>query len=212
MWYFNNEIIKSPRTIEIGGITYPKQVFKDKEFLSANGIKPYREEPVDSRYYWQGAKAITETDTEVVCSYEKIDRLIEDRLEVNEDGSPMLDEDGNQVVTKGLKDRLKQKNSQEFKTKIARPRVATGLGFDVDGSYQDLQNFQVGKEFGILEIKDADGNIHSISLEDYDTIITAIKAKGLELYKAKWVAEAEIDALTTMEEIIAWENPVIEEV
>lgn len=212
MWYYQNEIIKSPRAITLGNVTYPKNIFKDKEFLKANGIKPYYEEPIDSRYYWQGAKTITETDTEVVASYEAIPRLIDDRLEVNEDGSPMLDEEGNQVVTKGLKDRLKQKNSQEFKNKMQRPRVATGLGFDVDGSYQDLQNFIVGKEFGVLDVKDADGNVHTIAIEDYDTIVNAIKAKGLELYKAKWVAEAEIDALTTMEEIIAWENPVVEEV
>jgi len=34
-------------------------------------------------------------------------KLLEDRNETNEDGSPMLDADGNQVVTKGLKSQKK---------------------------------------------------------------------------------------------------------
>ena len=54
MWIdSNNTIIKTPRSITIGDVTYPRQVFNDSALLETLGITPY-EMPVqlNQRYYW----------------------------------------------------------------------------------------------------------------------------------------------------------------
>jgi len=54
MWIdSNNTIIKTPRSITIGDVTYPRQVFNDSALLATLGITPY-EMPVqlNQRYYW----------------------------------------------------------------------------------------------------------------------------------------------------------------
>lgn len=73
----NNSIIKSPKEIEVGGIKYPKQIWQDKAFLASIGIKPYREVKNDSRYYFDGAKTVTDNGDEVVATYEPIARDVE---------------------------------------------------------------------------------------------------------------------------------------
>ena len=119
----------------------------------------------------------TETEDEVVATYEKIERLIDDRLETNEDGSPMLDEDGNQVVTKGLKTLRKEVAASQRAAKHA--------------------------ELDQYWLKLAKGRITEIPAEIQEES-DAVYAEG-EKY------EAEIDAIVTMEELIAYENPVLEE-
>ena len=49
----NNIIIKTPRSITVDLITYPRQVFNDAALLATLGITPY-EMPVqlNQRYYW----------------------------------------------------------------------------------------------------------------------------------------------------------------
>ena len=205
MWIYNGQVIKSPKEIKVGTTVYPRQVFKDKELLKSLGIKLYREVGVDSKYYWQGQKTLTETEGEVIATYEAIPKLLDDRLEVNEDGTPMVDEEGNQVITKGLKSALKEKVSTKYKAMMVRPEVDTGLGFKVDGGYQDLQNFQIGKELGVLVVKDVDGVMHDITIDQYDDILTAIKTTGLELFNQKWQKEAEVDAISSIEELIEFE-------
>ena len=49
MWYFNGEIIKTPKAMTIGDNRYPKEIFKDSSTLSSLGIKPYRSVVPDSR-------------------------------------------------------------------------------------------------------------------------------------------------------------------
>jgi hypothetical protein len=195
---------------EIKDILYPRQIWEDRELLKSFNIYPYREVGVDSRYYWQGQGNIVDGETETVCTYEAIPKLLDDKLEFNEDGTPMLDSDGKQVVTKGLKSALKAKVSTKYKAIMERPAVDTGLGFSVDGGYADLQNFQIGKEFGLPQVKDVNGVFHDVTAEDYDTIIAAIKAKGLQLYNEKWLAEQEVEAISTLEELMAYENQISE--
>jgi len=86
-----------------------------------------------------------------------------------------------------------------------RPKVDTGLGYFVDGGRNDLTNFQIGKEFGFPAVKDANGDMQPITVEQYDTIITAIKAKGVSLYQVKWSKEDEIKALETVADCILYE-------
>jgi hypothetical protein len=53
MWLHNETIIKTPRSMTIGDVTYPRQVFNDSALLETLGITPY-EMPVqlNQRYYW----------------------------------------------------------------------------------------------------------------------------------------------------------------
>ena len=182
MWIYNDKVIKSPKTIEIGGVTYPRQIFKDKEFLLANGIKPYREVSVENKYYYNGTLTRVDNGSEVVGTYSKIPKNID-----------------------GIKEGMLSQLSQVFKNVSKRPRVTTSLGFDVDASRNDILNFEDGKALGVTTIKDADGNFHTITVADYDTIIAEQKASGLALYQTKWTKEAEIQALATIEDCILYE-------
>ena len=43
MWYFNGQIIKTPKEMTIGDNRYPKEIFQDSSALSSIGVKPYRQ-------------------------------------------------------------------------------------------------------------------------------------------------------------------------
>jgi hypothetical protein len=74
MWYFNSETIKTPKTMVISDVTYPKTIFRDSTTLTSLGIKPMRIVTVDSRYYWDGAYTIDASGDEVVGTYAGTDR------------------------------------------------------------------------------------------------------------------------------------------
>ena len=74
MWYFNGEIIKTPKSMVILGITHPPGIFRDSAMLTSLGIKPYREVVPDSRYYWQGSYSVNTSGDEVVGTYAKTAR------------------------------------------------------------------------------------------------------------------------------------------
>jgi hypothetical protein len=83
-----------------------------------------------------------------------------------------------------------------FVVASARPEVLiASLGFSVDGSYDDLRNFEIGKDLGVLSVVDSDGVSHDISIEEYDDIITGIKAKALELMEISWGKKSELKAV-----------------
>lgn len=88
-----------------------------------------------------------------------------------------------------------------------RPIVDTGLGFNVDGGYRDLQNFEAGMTLGFNTVKDADGIKHDVTTEDLEAIILAIKMKGLEIYQAKWAYEDAVNNANTVEEVQNIEKP-----
>jgi len=69
MWYFNGQIIKTPKAMVISDVTHPKGIFRDSDTLTSLGIKPYREVTPDSRYYNNGAFTVDESGDEVVGTY-----------------------------------------------------------------------------------------------------------------------------------------------
>jgi hypothetical protein len=69
MWYYDSQIIKTPKSMVISGITHPKGIFRDSTMLASLGIKPYSETRQDSRYYWDGAYSVDATGDEVVGTY-----------------------------------------------------------------------------------------------------------------------------------------------
>ena len=74
MWYYNSEIIKTPRAMLISDLKYSKHLFRDASKLAELGIKPYREVTPDHRYYWNGAFTVDTSGAEVVGTYASIDR------------------------------------------------------------------------------------------------------------------------------------------
>ena len=58
----------------------------------------------DTEFYYNGAETFTFANEQVTASYAPATaKALEDRNEVNKDGQPILDQDGKQLVTKGLK-------------------------------------------------------------------------------------------------------------
>ena len=94
MWYYNSQIIKTPKAMVISDITYPKGIFRDAATLSSLGIKPYSEVTPDNRYYWNGAYTVDTSGAEVVGTYASTARDV-DTLKAN-----MLDTINSQVASK----------------------------------------------------------------------------------------------------------------
>ena len=72
MWYYNGEIIKTPKAMNISGFQYNKEVFRDPEKLKELGIKPYRSVTPDNRYFNNGSYSVDESGDEVVGTYAAI--------------------------------------------------------------------------------------------------------------------------------------------
>ena len=69
MWYYDSQIIRTPKTMVINGITHPKGIFRDSTMLASLGIKPYTETRQDSRYYWEGSYSVDTSGDTVEGTY-----------------------------------------------------------------------------------------------------------------------------------------------
>jgi len=148
MWYYNANIIKTPKSLTVNGVTYPPAVFRNADLLSSLGVVPYREERVDQRYYWTGALTVDTSGDEAIGTYTQTDRDV-DTLKEN-----MLGVINSQVASKqGAIDWYWQRASKGGKAVPA-------------------------------------------DISDYATTI----------YYEQNEKEAEVNALTTLEEIIDYEN------
>ena len=67
MWYFNGEVIKTPKAMTISDVTHPKTIFRDSEMLASLGIKAYSTVTPDGRYYWNGELTTDESGDEVAA-------------------------------------------------------------------------------------------------------------------------------------------------
>ena len=110
-----NKHISEYTQFTLGGITYPQQwlVQATAEQKAAIGLEEVvvTGSRADDRFYW-----VSENLVGASLTYTNTPKLLDDRNEVNEDGTPMLDEAGNQVVTKGLKSNWKVQVNQQVYT------------------------------------------------------------------------------------------------
>ena len=108
-------IYNRPKAITIDGIQHPSNIFSawTKAQKKAIGIYDYVEVGANpnSDFYTLGASttAIDADAGTVTKTYENNAKNMDDVNEVDEDGNPVLDSDGNQIVTLGLKSIAKQK-------------------------------------------------------------------------------------------------------
>ena len=110
------EIISNPKSMTINGITHSRQIFKwTTAELKAVGIVPVTTtgSHLDTNYYIEVNEsfAIASDKASVVqtIGVKAADKALADVNEVDEDGDPLLDDDGVQVVTLGLKSNAKNK-------------------------------------------------------------------------------------------------------
>jgi hypothetical protein len=110
---------------------------------------------------------------------------------------------------KGLKiSRMKN----HFESLKIRPRVQVlkdTKNFPVDGSKDDITNFQSYLDLLLLNsategsIKDANGDMQTVTTDELTRIIVEIKQFGLQLYQLKWAKEIELMSAGTIEELKA---------
>ena len=78
MWYYNGEIIKTPKTIQIGDLRYSKEIFHDPDRLTELGIKPFRRVVPDTRYYEAGSYSVDTSGDEAIAIYTKVGKNTDD--------------------------------------------------------------------------------------------------------------------------------------
>jgi hypothetical protein len=69
MWYYNGEIIKTPKSMNFGNFQYTQDLFKDVDKLAELGIKPYREVRLDSRYWNNSTLSVDTSGDEAIGTY-----------------------------------------------------------------------------------------------------------------------------------------------
>ena len=108
----DNAITKTynnPRGMTIGSVQYPQNIHSlwSESDLNAIGIYTVVYDNTNKRdeaWYINTNQTLAFAGGVVTATYgTAIAKLLEDRNEVDEDDNPLLDDNGNQVVTKGLK-------------------------------------------------------------------------------------------------------------
>ena len=99
----------NPRGMTIGGVQYPQNIHSlwSESDLNAIGIYSVVYDDTNKRdgdWYINTNQTLAFAGGVVTASYGTATaKLLEDRNEVDEDDNPLLDDNGNQIVTKGLK-------------------------------------------------------------------------------------------------------------
>lgn len=94
MWKYNNTYIRAGRSwIDSNGITHPRNwmIWTDEDKAAAGLVWEDDPAPYDNRFWWDA----------------NTPKALDDVNEVDEDGNPVLDIDGEQLVTLGLKSQWK---------------------------------------------------------------------------------------------------------
>ena len=109
------KIINNPKAMVINDVRHSKNIFsfrwtnEEREAIGIYEVVFDDSNKRDEAYYNNTNQSFDYADGQVTASYgTATPKQLEDRNETNNDGSPMLDADGNQVVTKGLKSQKKQ--------------------------------------------------------------------------------------------------------
>ena len=114
------KIINNPKGLVIGDTRYSRNIFsfrwtnEEREAIGIYEVITDSSNRKDENWYINTNESYTFADNQVTRSWgTATPKLLEDINETNEDGSPMLDADGNQVVTKGLKSQKKEAIKQD---------------------------------------------------------------------------------------------------
>ena len=108
------KIINNPKAMVIDDVRHSRNIFsfrwtnEEREAIGIYEIVIDNSNKRDEAYYNNTNQSFNFADGVATASYgSATPKELDDRNETNDDGSPMLDADGNQVVTKGLKTQKK---------------------------------------------------------------------------------------------------------
>ena len=108
------KIINNPKAMVIGDVRHSRNIFsfrwtnEEREAIGIYEVVFDNSNKKDEAYYINTNQSFDFADGQVTASYgSATPKLLEDRNEVDEAGEPLLDDKGNQVVTKGLKSQKK---------------------------------------------------------------------------------------------------------
>ena len=108
------EIIKNPKAMVIGDTRHSKNIFsfrwtnEEREAIGIYEVVFDNSNKKDEEYYINTDQSFDYADGQVTASYgTATPKLLEDRNEVDDAGEPLLDDNGDQIVTKGLKSQKK---------------------------------------------------------------------------------------------------------
>ena len=107
--------VSSNRGITIGENQYPQAIFSaawstaEREAIGLYEVVFDNSNKKDEKYYTNTNQSLNFADGVATASFGSATaKLLEDRNEVDDAGEPLLDDKGNQVVTKGLKTKHKE--------------------------------------------------------------------------------------------------------
>tara|TARA_Y100000361_G_C11144066_1_gene336922 strand:- start:52 stop:687 length:636 start_codon:yes stop_codon:yes gene_type:complete len=189
------EIIKMPRSITINDVTHPKSIFGAWSWSELNAIGIYTVEPGkkgNDRFEITSGPtyAFDSTNKKITTSYKISDMPLDDVPATNEDGSKILDSEGNQVINYGLKTLAKNK------AKTKAHALINELSWLVERSIYDSSK----------KIPDLVKNYVTAIRKDCSDIETAIdNAKDMAAFKALYADEFNSDgSLKTINRIDRW--------
>jgi hypothetical protein len=108
------KIINNPKAMVIGDVRHSRNIFsfrwtnEEREAIGIYEVVFDNSNKKDEAYYTNTNQSFDFADGQVTASYgTATPKLLEDRNEVDEAGEPLLDDNGDQIVTKGLKSQKK---------------------------------------------------------------------------------------------------------
>ena len=108
------KIINNPKAMVIGDTRHSKNIFsfrwtnEEREAIGIYEVVFDNSNKKDEEYYINTDQSFDYADGQVTASYgTATPKLLEDRNEVDDAGEPLLDDNGDQIVTKGLKSQKK---------------------------------------------------------------------------------------------------------
>ena len=102
---------------------------------------------------------------------------------------------------------LMEKDLREtyYKTYLELPRINTGLGYDVWGSLESVEELRMWKDYAYTEIIDADDNTQTVDGTSYTAIADAIKTYRRLVYDRRKVKVSEVHTLVDVDACILYE-------
>ena len=115
----NNQIVRANSSLGAFGIPISSTV-AEREAQGVYEIIYDNTNLKDSRYYWNGAESMVFANNAVTASYAPATgKDVEDKNAVDENGANILDEDGNQMIIKGLKTVFKEEIKAQAKNLLS---------------------------------------------------------------------------------------------
>ena len=111
----NNQIVRANSNLGSFGLS-PETTVAQREAQCVYEVIYDNTNLKDSRYYWNGAESMVFANNAVTASYAPATgKDVDDKDAVDSEGNNVLDEDGNQVIIKGLKTIFKEEVKAQAK-------------------------------------------------------------------------------------------------